>query len=192
MALPELISQTRTSAYNKLYETLTGKPTPGSAEDKRRQIEEAQLTRRLQDELKPRPGETIEDIKRRGEILGRQLLDNQRSMMQLRLQEAGVGSLMEGRERLEQLGIQSRQADTKNEIDILDAKTAKQRALFGDLRAHEMDLAGGSEADQLQKVLGFYESAHDKNLAAQREANSFSNKIPGLLGGLLAAAAAFA
>lgn len=90
------------------------------------------------------------------------------------------------------LRIREKGAETDNKLREYGALHGQRKDIMSMLQDHEMAVRGGSQAELHDKVIGYYDRARTDNVALQREANSFGNKIPGLLGGLLAAAAAFA
>lgn len=90
------------------------------------------------------------------------------------------------------LRIREKGAETDNKLREYGALHGQRKDIMSMLQDHEMAVRGGSQAELHDKIIGYYDRARTDNVALQREANSFGNKIPGLLGGLLAAAAAFA
>jgi hypothetical protein len=168
---------------------ITGEPIPGSDEAKQRQIVSARLDQALKEIKSPKQGETAEEYVRRLKLVNSALLDQHKGLSQVNLENAR--ELIPLRGELEQFQINRGKAETDNQINLLGAKTDRQRQIVADLASQELRLAD-HDAGAMDKVLAFYGAAQDKNLQAQRDANSFGSKIPGLLGGLLAAAAAFA
>lgn len=90
------------------------------------------------------------------------------------------------------LRIREKGAETDNKLREYGALHGQRKDIMSMLQDHEMAVRGGSQAELHDKVIGYYDRARTDNVALQREANSFGNKIPGLLTSVLAAAAALA
>lgn len=188
-----LLDEAFTSWYNSAASALTGKPTPGSNEAIQAEITKATLQRELND-LKKNPNDP--QAQQQFMSRARQLQDLQlrgaAAQQALNMQSLGAPTLLDARARLTDESIRQGQAATQNEINLFDTKSQRQRDILADITGQELKLAD-HDAATVDKVLSYYSSAQDKNLAAQAEARrpNFGN-IAGLLGSLgLAAASLF-
>lgn len=188
-----LLDEAFTSWYNSAASALTGKPTPGSNEAIQAEITKATLQRELND-LKKNPNDP--QAQQQFMSRARQLQDLQlrgaAAQQALNMQSLGAPTLLDARTRLTDESIRQGQAATQNEINLFDTKSQRQRDILADITGQELKLAD-RDAATVDKVLSYYSSAQDKNLAAQAEARrpNFGN-IAGLLGSLgLAAASLF-
>ena len=191
MAGQGLLSKIGENFTDSLTSMLTGEPIPGSNEAVRKQIETQTLKNNLkalqQDPNDPKRKQALLDSLRSIQKLNQ---ESQTASNRANLELMGAPSLLAGNDRLADTEIRKGDAEAKRDLNLLDAKTQRQRDILGDTFGQEINLAD-HDASAMDKVLSFYAAAQDKNLAAQKEARqpNFMN-VASLLTGLGATAAA--
>ena len=166
---------------------LTGEPPKGSDQDLQKQIQTETLKKQLADLQKnPNDPNTVNSFLETLKTAQGLSTARQRDSNETNLQYFSDPRLLQAANSKADIEIRKNTAKTGDEINLLEAE-AQQRMLGLDkITDHEWRLAGGSQADTNNAVLSFLERAHDKNLAAQKEARR--PNIPALLGGLGATA----
>ena len=189
MAGQGLLSKIRGNVTDSLTSILTGEPIPGSNEAVRKQIETQTLKNNLkalqQDPNDPKRKQALLDSVR---IIQKLNQESQAASNRANLELMGAPSLLAGNDRLADTKIRQDKVKADIDLNLLDAKTQRQRAILGDTFGQEIKLAD-YDANAMDKVLSFYAAAQDKNLAAQKEARqpNFMN-VASLLTGLGATA----
>jgi len=189
MAGQGLLSKIRGNVTDSLTSILTGEPIPGSNEAVRKQIETQTLKNNLkalqQDPNDPQRKQALLDSLRSIQKLNQ---ESQTASNRANLELMGAPSLLAGNDRLADTKIRQDKVKADIDLNLLDAKTQRQRAILGDTFGQEIKLAD-YDANAMDKVLSFYAAAQDKNLAAQKEARqpNFMN-VASLLTGLGATA----
>jgi hypothetical protein len=183
MAAASLWDKFKTSAYNRLSETLTGEPTPGSAAAQEQEYNQALRARRLDQVRNPPKAPTL------AEQLGdfRQAADLSAEMQARsnaeRLKAMGAPTELDGRAVVNRQNIEARDALTQNQLDLLSGKVSGSRELLQPVLANQIDLARVDSGD-LERILQFNQAQTDQILKAQQSAQT----LP-MLAGLLATAA---
>lgn len=183
MAAASLWDKVKTSAYNRLSETLTGEPAPGSAAAQEQEYNQALRARRLDQLRNPPQAPTFAE--QLGEF--RQLADltaeQQARSNAERLKAMGAPTELDGRAVVNRQNIEARDALTQNQLDLMRGKVSGSRELQQPMLAHEVDLARIDSSD-LAQILQANQAQAEQVLKAQQSAQT----LP-MLAGLLATAA---
>lgn len=166
---------------------LTGEPAKGSDQDLQKQIQTETLKKQLADLQKnPNDPNNVNSFLKTLKTAYGLSTAGQRGLNAANLEYLSDPRLLQAANSKADIDIRKNTAKTGDEINLLKAE-AQQRMLGLDkITDHEWRLAGGSQADTNNAIMSFFERAHDKNLAAQKEARR--SNIPALLGGLGATA----
>lgn len=193
MAATNLLEGLGQGLYNAAYTATTGKPVPGSREDKLQQIENATLNRQLREALQdPQKMDQLADTLRTAKAIYGLNREETAAQNRLNLDYLGASSLLDAAKGKSAIKLNELSAEAENEIKKLNAANEQRLKLLAPVQKLESDLRIADTGD-LEKVLSFYSAAQDKNLAAQAAARKPGfGSIASLLGGLgLAAASLF-
>ena len=193
MAATNLLEGLGQGIYNTAYTAATGKPVPGSREDKLRQLENATLNRQLREALQdPQKMDQLASTLRNAKAIQGLNLEGTAAQNRLNLDYLGASSLLDAAKGKSDIKLKEMSAETANEINRIAAANKQRLELLAPVQKLEGDLRLADTGD-LEKVLSFYSAAQDKNLAAQAAARKPGfGGIASLLGGLgLAAASLF-
>lgn len=170
MAATNLLEGLGQGIYNAAYTAATGKPVPGSREDKLRQLENATLNRQLREALQdPQKMDQLADTLRTAKAVQGLNLEGTAAQNRLNLDYLGASSLLDAAKGKSAIKLNEMSAATANEINKLAAANKQRLELLAPVQKLEGDLRLADTGD-LEKVLSFYSTAQDKNLAAQAAA----------------------
>lgn len=183
------LSQLTDAIGKRLLSSVTGTPVPGSVDAQAWDLYKKSLNPKLV---------TDQDLARtRADLLqtGINNVTLQGLQNDERLRTMGAGSELEGRGVMigQNTDAATRLIGAKSSAE--GARASERRALLGDFLQHEAAMAGGSDADRLDRVMAFAGGQDDKNRAlqekvlAQRGSENTMNMIANLA---LTAASLFA
>lgn len=195
MTAGSLLDRAGVAAYNKASELLTGRPTPGSAEELQERLQKEQLLRRLQETRQSPQRRSFQDqLADYNKLYGAQA-DNLARTNDEQLRYIGAPSVLDARGVMNQQNIDAYRAQAENQKDLLSTEGQVKKELLGSKAEADLALLNpvlnneryGLDADN---ALSREYLAHDmaktqEILKAQQSAQT----LP-MIAGLLATAAA--